>query len=66
MTACASSADRLLFQLGLFMPGQDGNYLDDIQERYERLISSSQNFVINQFGLSAFKYNSGKFEASCQ
>ena len=31
--------------------------LDDIEERYEEMVQSSQAFVINQFGLSAFIWN---------
>ena len=34
------------------------SYLDDIEERYEEMLESSQAFVINQFGLSAFIWDS--------
>lgn len=35
---------------------EDGQmaYLDEIQDRYDQMVSSSQSFLINQFGLSAF------------
>ncbi|GIL60258.1 hypothetical protein Vafri_14886 [Volvox africanus] len=40
---------------GLFLEGQNHNYLDDMEERYARIARAAQSFVINQFGLSCFQ-----------
>ncbi|KAG2427674.1 hypothetical protein HXX76_012323 [Chlamydomonas incerta] len=40
---------------GLFLDGHNENYLDDMQDRYNRTAASAHAYVINQFGLSCFK-----------
>ncbi|GIL80439.1 hypothetical protein Vretifemale_9634 [Volvox reticuliferus] len=40
---------------GLFLEGQNHNFLDDMEDRYARIARAAQSFVINQFGLSCFQ-----------
>ncbi|KXZ50071.1 hypothetical protein GPECTOR_18g5 [Gonium pectorale] len=53
-----SSCDFFSFDCemtGLFLDGQNENYLDDMQDRYNRTAAAAQQYVITQFGLSCFK-----------
>lgn len=48
---------------GLFLEEKSGSYLDEIEDRYQEMLSSSRAFVINQFGLSAFVWEGGAYRA---
>lgn len=41
---------------GLFPDGVHDDHLDDYEERYRKLILITQQFIISQFGLTAFKW----------
>jgi len=43
--------------------GKPPPYLHDMEDRYEELLQSSESFVINQFGLSAFIWDGTSYSA---
>lgn len=49
---------------GLFLMDKQDDYLDDPQERYEKMAECAKAFIINQFGLSTFRYEKGGYTAS--
>eukprot|EP00884_Botryococcus_braunii_P014566 jgi/Botrbrau1/2310/Bobra.101_2s0130.2 len=50
---------------GLALSGARNAYLDSFQERYDKTASAARAFQITQFGLAAFRWEAGRYEASC-
>ncbi|KAK9818287.1 hypothetical protein WJX72_010105 [[Myrmecia] bisecta] len=48
---------------GLYDGQTSNEYLDDIEDRYQQMVASSRQFLINQFGLSAFCWEEGEYRA---
>ncbi|GBF95789.1 hypothetical protein Rsub_08225 [Raphidocelis subcapitata] len=40
---------------GLFLESNRSDYLDDVQDRYEKMSESTKAFIITQYGLSCFE-----------
>ena len=69
LPAIRQALDQCLFysfdceMTGLYLQGQEDYSLDDIEDRYIKTAASAEQFLVTQFGLSAFRWTGECYEA---